>query len=729
MAVTNFFAVVAVTLFLLAQPVQSATIEEAAEANPIRKVVTMLEMLKRKVQEEGEKEEALFAKYKCYCSNSGSDLQKDIDAANVKIPELQSSIEEAEAQGVQLEEDLAKHRADRTAAQQNMAEATSIREKQAATFAAYKSEADSNIAAVNAAAVAVEKGTVGFFLQSAAAGGLRKLMQSVQDNMVEADRQSLVAFLDASGRSDYAPQSGEIVGILKGLGDDMSQHRVETTADEKTAIKNYEALMAAKTREVDACTKAIEQKTVSHGENKVAVANMKNDLTDSEKTLIEDTKFLENLEKNCATNQADYDKMAETRSQELQALAETIQLLSDDDALELFKKALPSAAASFVQLKAGSESARRSRALAIVRAAQKSSTQAQQSLDFLALALHGKKVGFAKVLTMIDDMLKLLKEEQVSDDNKKEYCDKQMDSLEDKKKGLERSVSDSEKAIEDATETIATLTADIKALAAGIAALDKAVAEATELRKSENEDFTTMMSENAAAKELISLAKNRMNQFYNPKLFVPPPKRELSEQDRIMVSIGGTAPPTPAPGGVAGTGITYLAQVAGHSSLQSVTAPAPPPQAASYASKTEEGNGVVAMMDLLIADLDKQTTVGQQEEKDAQADYEQMLKDSAEKRAQDSQTLSDKGAAKADTEAALQKHEDDHLESSKELTATKQVIMALHSECDWLLQYYMVRAEARDGEIESLVKAKAVLSGADFSLIQTRTRSLRGSSF
>merc|ERR1719240_2602736 len=134
------------------------------------------------------------------------------------------------------------------------------------------------------------------------------------------------------------------------------------------------------------------------------------------------------------------------------------------------------------------------------------------------------------------------------------------------------------------------------------------------------------------------------------------------------------------------------------------------------------------MMDLLIAGLDKEITVATQEEKDAQAAYEQMQKDAAEKRAADSKSLSDKEAAKADTESQLQAHMDDHASASSELMATLQVIQATHAECDWLVQYYDVRKEARNGELDSLSKAKAVLSGADYALLQTAAkRSLRGS--
>jgi len=54
--------------------------------------------------------------------------------------------------------------------------------------------------------------------------------------------------------------------------------------------------------------------------------------------------------------------------------------------------------------------------------------------------------------------------------------------------------------------------------------------------------------------------------------------------------------------------------------------------------------------------------------------------------------------------------------------ATMKVISSLHAECDWLLQYYDARKEARSGEVDSLKKAKAILSGADYSLLQ-RSRS------
>merc|ERR1719263_1253181 len=115
-------------------------------------------------------------------------------------------------------------------------------------------------------------------------------------------------------------------------------------------------------------------------------------------------------------------------------------------------------------------------------------------------------------------------------------------------------------------------------------------------------------------------------------------------------------------------------------------------------------------------------TVAKAEEKDSQADYEQMMKDSAEKRADDSKSLADKEGALADMQAALEKDTDAKASTTSELQATLQYIQSLHNECDWLLKYFDVRKEARTSEIDALGKAKAVLSGADFSLVQMKTQ-------
>merc|ERR1719324_1570928 len=206
-----------------------------------------------------------------------------------------------------------------------------------------------------------------------------------------------------------------------------------------------------------------------------------------------------------------------------------------------------------------------------------------------------------------------------------------------------------------------------------------------------------------------------MNKFYNPKLYKPPPKRELTEEERITLNMGGTLAPTNPPGGIAGTGVGFQ-----QTGTSGVAAPPPPPETfGDYKKKGEESGGVIGMMDMLKADLQKEITEMEFNENDAQEEYEQMVTDAADKRAADTLSIEEKTSAKAGLEADIVKNGDAKAAAEEELMATKQYIADLHAECDWLLANYETRKEARAAEIDALKKAKAVLSGADYSLVQT----------
>merc|ERR1740138_816277 len=199
----------------------------------------------------------------------------------------------------------------------------------------------------------------GAFLQTPAASRVLRLAQKRQED-------DLVSFLSGAQSEGYAPASGEIVGILKQMKDEMDADFAEAKAAEEAAIKAYDELMAAKTKEVNALTKAIEEKMQRSGELAVEIVEMKNDLGDTAEALLEDKKFLADLEKNCKTKEEEWAVIVKTRNEELLALADTIKILNDDDALELFKKTLPSASASFLQIKETSATVRMN-ALAAIR--------------------------------------------------------------------------------------------------------------------------------------------------------------------------------------------------------------------------------------------------------------------------------------------------------------------------------------------------------------------------
>merc|ERR550514_793413 len=148
----------------------------------------------KKVEAEGEKQQELYDKFMCYCKSSGGALEKSIADAGIKIPDLQSEIEEAEAKKAQDEDDVKEHQVERAAGVEAMKEATARREKEAAAFAQESSQMKAQLAAMKKAIAALEKGMAGGFMQTSAAEVLKRLATASQ-TMNEDDRQELLSFL------------------------------------------------------------------------------------------------------------------------------------------------------------------------------------------------------------------------------------------------------------------------------------------------------------------------------------------------------------------------------------------------------------------------------------------------------------------------------------------------------------------------------------------------------
>lgn len=710
----------------------SVSVKMGLNVNPIRRVVTMLQMMQKKVEAEGKKEQELFDAFMCYCKTGTESLETSIKDGEARISQLESSIDETDAGLKQLKSDIKSAKADRAEAEDTMSKAKALRHKEATAFGKYSSDAKTNIAAMKSAITALEKGMGESFLQSGTVSIVKRLAVSME--LSDADRDVLASFFSHSQESDsgYAPSSGEITGILKQMEETMTQELAETTDAEESSIKDFEGLMRAKQKQVQTLTKEIEAKMVREGEQGVELQNMKEDLSDTEKSLADDKRFFADVTKNCKTKEEEKEANDKMRADELMALAETIKILNDDDALDLFKKTLPTP--SLLQLTSTAK-AQRKRALAALRKGAKHHKR-DFRLNLISLALKGKKVSFEKVVAMIDDMSALLKKEQGSDDDKKAYCEKSLDQTEDEIKELQWNIKDLEKAIDQHEEDIKAVKSELESLTEGIKTLDKNVAEATKTRKEEHAEYEETMASDGAAKELLSIAKNRLNKFYSPKLYKPEAKRILSESEQITVNMGGTLAPTAAPGGIAGTGVTAafaqyeedaqeqdtssvgFLQVASRSRSKRGAPPPPPETAGAYKKAGEASTGVISMIDILEADLEKEMQTKKVEETDAQKEYEAFIKDSADKRADDAKSISDKEGVKVELEGNLLKLKQEKKGKAMESMAKFETMQNLHGECDWLISNYETRKAARASEVESLTSAKAVLSGADYSFFQ-----------
>merc|ERR1740117_2174615 len=146
----------------------------------------MLQSMSGKVAQQGEVEKKQYDAFMCYCKNGAGALEKSIADAETKIPQLESAIKESGANLLQLKADVAQHKEDRASAKEDMQKATALREKEAAAYAKYSSDANTNLAAMTKAIAALEKGMAGAFLQTDAAAVLRHLV--IDMDLSSADR-------------------------------------------------------------------------------------------------------------------------------------------------------------------------------------------------------------------------------------------------------------------------------------------------------------------------------------------------------------------------------------------------------------------------------------------------------------------------------------------------------------------------------------------------------------
>jgi hypothetical protein len=551
---------------------------------------------------------------------------------------------------------------------------------------------------------ALEKGMGGAALIQMPGGDrLKKIVESY-GNIDSSDRTSVLSFLEENG--DYAPQSGQIVGILKGMKDDMEAELKEAIADEEKAVAGFADLKASKETEIEMATEAIETKTQRSGEIAVSVVQTKDSLEDTIDELADVQKLLGQLGTECATKEKEWAVRCKTRAEEVKAISEAISILNDDDALDVFKKARPSALIQdqlgFLQ-KSNSPASKANKAQALIAAVAKKAPSTQMNLllftlnSKLKMQSKGKSQGMEEVIKMIDDMVVILGKDQTDDDKSKTFCEDELEKTGDEQKASTAKKAQVEAQISELTDAATALGEEIASLEASIKDLDKSVAQATEQRKEEHEDFGEMMQLNEAAMQLIEKAKNRLQKFYNPTLYKAPPKTEDTMEEKIIK---------------AGT----FAQIRSHRSKdEEDVAPLEMPDAPGGAyQKSEKSAGVLGLMDMMVREIETDMKDAEYEEKTSQSDYAKLMSESQETRAAYSKAIVTKTASKAETESKLEVAKEGLTAVSTDLDLIASTLGDLHMQCDFLLQNYDLRKEARANEVESLKTAKAILSGANF---------------
>jgi len=689
----------------------------AEKVNPIRKVVTLLQDMQKEVTAEGVKEKELFDKFMCFCTGNTAELQKGIDDNKAKLEELEGRLKAETAEKAQAALDIVEHKKDKAAAEQDLAKAEAIRSKEQSEFEKESADAKANIAAMGSAIPALEKGMGSASLMQMPGGVADRLKRLVQGSNVatDIDRQQITAFLEQKDSQDYVPASGQIVGILKSMKDEMEGTLKKLTSDEDASASGFADLKSSKELEIATATEAEKTKTSRQGELAVSVVQVAGDIDDTEDAIADGQKFLAGLMKACPEQEKLFAANEKSRADEVSAISQAIEVLNDDDALDVFKKAVP---ASFLQ--EAEQGVRRYGFLQQMRQDSRASRVAKVQALLAGVAqsrVHSKRMALMLYMTksklrmqgrngegpmgnitgMVDNMITLEGEEQENDNTQKPWCNGEFEKESREESAEKTEMSSLEAEIEEETDMIEGLEEEIKSLTEQIAGLDKTVVEATAQRKEEHAAYQETTQLTRTAIELIGKAKNKLQKFYNPALYKAPPKKELSEEDQILANLGGAS----------------FAQIVSHRGHRThIAQPEMPTGLGSYEKKGQKSGGVMALMDQITRDLDASLMDGEHEETTAQKDYVELMADSQESRTQMSKSITDKQAAKAEINTKKAQAKEKEMGDLKDLEIIAKYVVELHGSCDFILENFDIRKEARTAEIENLKHAKAILAGA-----------------
>jgi len=703
-------------------------------ANPIRRVVTLLQDMAKEIQTEGEKEEALYKKFKCYCKNNDGQLSEDAKVARETIASNNAAAEAKTGQKKQTDAELKQHKADRKEAQAALAQASELRAKEKAKYDQEAGDMKQYISATQGALKALRRGTVkakqplsaedraDAFLQSATAKVLTNVVQAASSviNMDASDQMTMLNFL----QGDYHTVGNEIIGILDNMLEEFDKSLNGIVGQETSAVQAYKEMKAAKESEVASATKAIETKTALKGQLAVEIVQHKGSADTAMKELGDAEAFLLNLKQMCAAKDDDWESRSKLRADELSSINEAISVLNDDDALDVFKASL-----SFVQ----------KRKLSFLQASGKKGVNAAKSVQKILAQVAGSKnaalnllantaqqklnskatVDFSKIIIMIDDMVKLLKEEQVNDENVQKNCNENFRTSEADRKTSNAKIKSLAASIDQFNAQIAEGKEVVAKKQEEIVQLEKATKEATEQRRADNTEFIETLQLNTSAIQLIEKAKNKLNKFYNPGQYKAPEERDLTEEERLLKGAGADIGDTTASKTIQGTGqsTTIMDVQVSFLQLGKGAAPslAPPPESyGEHKAKGQKSNSVISLLNLLVEDLKKQNLEAEHNEKTAQKEYETLMVDAANSTADANKAISENQAAVAEAEGSLNQSDEEKTAEETNLEELKAENKRLHEECDFILANFEERRENRTKEIDGLATAKSILSGAEF---------------
>jgi len=684
MMIVRLVSIVASSLLCCSSGASLSFDVEAAKNRPVSKVITLLKDMLKQLEKEAEEDEEIYDKVACWCETNDKEKTKSIAEAEARIEALTTKIEELTATSARLNTEIQNHKVEVAKNQDSLDKARAIREKQLAEFNAEEKDLLESISALKAAITVLSKHHGEAFLQvprSHVLGVAATLQQEMtrhasllQGVLSPSERRAAGAFVQAPAdyfdasptfKQSYAPQSGEIFGILKQMQETFESNLSASQKEEMANQKAFEELKVAKQAEIAAGQAQIDTKTGELATTDENNAQAKVDVEDTKASLSADEQFLMMLKEKCQMTDKEWEERQKTRQLEMEAVSKALAVLSGDDAHDLFTRTFNPA---LVQSSSAVHSERRE--------------QASRLLSKVALKLHSPKLStlayrvkldaFERVKKAIDQMIAELLQEKADEIKHKDFCVDEFNTNQLQTEKKEREKQDLIAEIEGLEMTIKALAEAISTLKAEIAEMQVQLKRAGEDREKQNKEFQTTVADQRETQRLLKAALNVLQDFYAKK----------------------------APG-------ASLVQ------RQEPVGPPPPPGFEAYKNNAANG-GVMSMIEQIISDAKAMESETIRSEEDAQKAYEDFVKETNNSIEAKSKDIINKSQEKAQAETDLVEAKESKEAVLLELEQLSNYNAELHQSCDFVLKNFDLRQTARDEEVEALRQAKAILSGAKF---------------
>lgn len=476
---------------------------------------------------------------------------------------------------------------------------------------------------------------------------------------------------------DYAPQSTQIQGILKGMYDTFVADLEKGNADEAEAQKAFEELMMTKKREADTLQATLEQHNADSASKTKNLADSRAILDDTKAQLEADQAFFAETKAGCQSKAQDWAERTRLRTEELQGVAKAIEILSSPEAAKIFD----SAHTTFLQVSSRSSgSETKERSAAFKKLQQLAVNYKNMGLAQIALSL--KNGGhFDKVIQSIDGMIALLRQEEQMDIEHRDRCqgseNKNKNELQDLQTALDKATAEISRLEGEATR----LSGEIADVETAIDTTVQALKDRLNMRNDEYAAFVQALKDDSDAVELLEKAVVAMKEFYSRN------KIELS------MLVKGAQEPT----------YTHDPDKAPETSWSG----------SNYGGRSQETGGVVAILQMVAEDLSNEMKVAREEDGNAQKAYESERKALEDLRDKQMATklakereLSDVNGKKLDLEDGKEATTQDH-------AAEEKLKDAIYQDCSWVASHFDSRRTKRKAEIDGLVEAKGYLAGVE----------------